>query len=480
MGPSAKAPLSPIMASPSLGLQHYSVGLTVNPDRSVGVGFNTSQTFPPQNATSVLTPGYAIHSSSSFSQQSNAVVQTSTVRYQLPPFAVNIVNSITLTASQAGLTGQGSLTITTNVPTSTISVTYSTTPTKVQANAAATLYFSQTFFAGTFLANQTAFQKQWASTFANTTWTSMIKSQIQNATKGVTVTTFAGTVTYPSTSSASVSISFVAQPTLSTADFVTVFENALTSGTTLPSTLDSIVRSAVNLETGESLTLSYSSSTNTIVLQSTTNYVSDLDARINSLKNQLFQFVFSLAPAGTVYPASILFLNSTSVTVSGISTTSDLDLSAGTSQMTFKGLVIRPPTADSNTNFTIPKLFQLLGGVPAPKVNITLIGGSNSTYQVKIVVPAGTPAPSSMTANSDTWTNLQNSTMLQAVRFTLVRLPASLLDILLSPIGIAVWAIAAAAIAAGVILYIRRRRATLQVPVTSPGPTPAPGLGPSP
>jgi len=317
------------------------------------------------------------------------------------------------------------------------------------------------------------------STFGNASWTSMIKSQIQNATKGVTVTTFSGSVTYPNTSSASVSISFVAQPTLSTADFVTVFESALTSGTTLPSTLDSIIRSALNLETGESLTLSYSSSTNTILLQSTTNYVSDLDAQVNSLKNQLFQFVFSLAPAGTVYPASVLFLNSTSVTVSGISTTSDLDLSAGTSQMTFKGLLIRPPTADSNTNFTIPKLFQLLGGVPAPKVNMTLVGGSNATYKVSIVVPAGTPAPSSTTANSATWTNLQNSTSLQAVRFTLVRLPASLLDILLSPTGVAIEAIAAAAIIAGVLLYMRKRRATPSL-IPSTGSAPAPGLGPGP
>lgn len=308
----------------------------------------------------------------------------------------------------------------------------------------------------------------------------MIIFQVQNATKGVKVSTFAGSVTYSDINSAKVSIRFVAQPMMSTVDFVTVLENDLFSGVTPPMIVDSMIRSALNLETGESLTLTYTGSTSTIVLHSTTNYVSDLDRQVNSLKNQLFQFVFSLAPAGTVFPASVLFLNSTSVTVSGISTTSDLDLNARTSQMTLKGLVIKPPTTDSNTNFTIPRLFQTLGGVPAPAVNFTLIGGSNSTYQVKIVLSTGTPPPSSTTANSATWTNLQNATMLQSVRFTLVRLPASLLDILLSPTGIAIEAIAAAAIAAGVIFYIRRRRSTPAVPVTSTGPTPAPGLGPSP
>ncbi len=428
------------------------------------------------------TPGYSIHSSSSFSQQANSVVQTSTVQYQLPPLPVNIVNSISLTASQTGLVGQGSLTIMTNVPTSTITVNYATSPTQVQANASAQLQFSQTFFAGTFLANQTAFQNQWTSTFGNTTWTNMIVSQIQNATKGVKVTTFTGTIASINSSSASVTIRFAAQPSQSTADFVTVIENALTSGATLPSGLDSIIRSALNLATSESVTLTYAGSTNTILLQSTTTYVANLDAQVNKLKDQYFQLIFTLVPAGTVIPASILFLNSTSITISRISTTSDLDLSTGTSSMTVQGLFFNPPTAGSNTNFTIPGLFQTIGAIPAPGVNFTLAGGSNATYAVKVNVPAGTPAPSSMTANSATWMNLRNATLLSAVQFTLQRLPSSsLLDFLISPIGIAIEAIAAAAIIAGVFLLVRRRRARASlVPSIGPAPTPLSGPGPIP
>src|SRR5207245_4897996 len=161
----------------------------------VGVLLNTTSSLGTltQNVSSLFTPGYAIHSASSFSQQSSSVVQTSTIQYQLPPPAVSIFNSISLTATQTGLTGSGSLTITTNVPTSTITATYSTSPTQVKVNATAQLNFSQSFFGGTLLANQTAFQTAWSHTFGNMSWTDLIANQIQNATaQFVTVTAFNG------------------------------------------------------------------------------------------------------------------------------------------------------------------------------------------------------------------------------------------------------------------------------------------------
>src|SRR5256884_8394398 len=147
----------------SLTVQHDALALTVNPDKSVGVSWTTTSPLGSltQNFSSYSTPGYAIHSSSSFSQQSSAVVQTSTIQYQLPPPAVSIFNSISLTATQTGLTGSGSLMITTNIPTSTITATFSTGPTRVKVNATVQLHFYPAFFGGTFLANQTAFQTEW-------------------------------------------------------------------------------------------------------------------------------------------------------------------------------------------------------------------------------------------------------------------------------------------------------------------------------
>src|SRR5207247_10176916 len=171
----------------------------------------------------------------------------------------------------------------------------------------------------------------------------------------------------------------------------------------------------------------------------------------------------------------------TSITISQMSTTSDVDLSAGTSSTSLKGLVLEPQTFGSNTNFTIPGLFQTVGMTPMPGVNFTLIGGSDASNQVKIVVPANTlPQPSSTTSNSATWTNLQDASTLSAVEFQVQPLPNSLLAFLASPVGIAIEAIVAIAIVAAVVLYMAKRRAAKSsMPMTS-GPTPSPGLGPIP
>lgn len=464
----------------NLPVQHDALALTVNPDRSVGVSWTTTSSLGSltQNVSSLFTPGYTVHSSSNFSQQSSSVVQTSKIQYQLPPPAVSVLKSISLTATQTGLTGSGSLTVTTNVPMSTITAIYSTSPTQVKVNATAQFYFSQSFFGGTFLANQTIFQKNWTSTFGNTAWTDKIVNQLQNATiHYVKVTAFNGTLTSIDSTQATVSIGFVAVPSQPGTDFVTVLENILTpiGGTGL----DPILRSALTLETGETLNLTYNGSTYALTLQSTTTYVSNLDAQVNQLKTQYFQRLFATFPAGTV-PASLVFLNATSMTISQMSTTSDLDLSAGTSSSSLKGLILKPPTVGSNTNFTIPGFFQTTGMTPAPGVNFTLIGGSDSSNQVKIVVPPGTPQPSITTSNSATWTNLRDVSSLSAVEFQVQPLPNSLLAFLVSPVGIAIDAIVAIAIVAAIVLYMAKRRgAKTSLPPTS-GPVPSPGLGPSP
>jgi hypothetical protein len=122
-----------------------------------------------------------------------------------------------------------------------------------------------------------------------------------------------------------------------------------------------------------------------------------------------------------------------------------------------------------------------MGKTPAPGVNFTLIGGSDSNNQVKIVVPpSGTPQPNSMTSTSATWTNLQDASTLSAVEFQVQPLPNSFLTFLVSPIGLAIEAIVAIAIVAAVVLYMAKRRASkTPLPMTS-GPTPSPSLGPGP
>jgi len=308
----------------------------------------------------------------------------------------------------------------------------------------------------------------------------MIATEIQNATRHfVTVTAFNGTVTYPNSSSASVSIGFVAVPSQPGTDFVTVLENILTplggSG------LDPILRSALNLETGETLNLTYNGSTYTLSLQSTTTYVSNLDSQVNSLKQSYLQpIVASYQTAMIAVPVSLQFLESTNVTISKMSTTSSLDLSAGTSQTSLNGLVLKPQTSGTNSNFTVPGLFKALGQTPAPGVNFTLVGGSDSSNQVKIVIPSSTPPANTTTSNSATWTNLKDASTLWAVEFQVQPLPNSLLAFLVSPVGIAVEAVVAIAIVAATVLYLAKRRASKTPLPTTPGQTPPPGFGPGP
>lgn len=138
------------------------------------------------------------------------------------------------------------------------------------------------------LANQTAFQTGWNRTFGNATWTDRIASQIENATKhSVTVTAFNGTLTSIDSTQATASIGFVAVPYPSGADFVTVLDNILTpfwgdwAGPNIPF--------GSNLQTGETVNLNYNGSTYLLTLQSTTTYVSELDAQVNKLKTLYLQ-----------------------------------------------------------------------------------------------------------------------------------------------------------------------------------------------
>lgn len=442
----------------------------------------TSTSLPVSGVSGLLTSGYKLHSSSNFTQLANAVVENTTVQYQLPASLSSIVSSITLTASQTGLAGSGSLSIATTLPVKNLNIVYLTNPSQIQVNATAQLQLGCslcTAFGP--LANQTAFQQVWLKTFANASWTSMIKNQIYtNSTGALTVTTFSGTEVNSSTS-ANVTLRFVAVPTGPSADFVTALESALFK-TGIPSGLDAIIRSAISLSTGESASLSYNPQTGLLIIKASATFVGNLDAQLNSLKKQFFQLYLPLLPASMITPTE-LFLNSTTVTVSKIQTTSDLDLNAGTWKSTFGGLILNPPTEGPSSNFTIHGLFQTLGSAPLTPsgVNITLAGGSDNTYQVKIVVPNdGTPAPSSTTSNSATWLNVQNASKLQNVEFQLQRLPTSIFAFFTTPFGIAVDAIIAAAIIGSVLLLLRRRRMKMPTGLPPSGPTTTPGMGPSP
>ncbi len=484
--------VNPSVNAQTLPSQHSQLAFTVEPDRSVRVGANTTVSLPSSvlmNVSNVFPPGYSIHSSSSFSQQSDKVVQTTTAQYVLPQAVIqasqgllNYVNLINLTSTQTGTSGQGTLRIDTTpsivLPVSNVLVSYTDDPSHVDITASAQVHFYSGLTGNlSFLSSQSAFQSFWTATFLNTTWTNMIISQIQNATKILRVTAFSGTINSIDANSASISIVFDAVPTTAPYDFVSAIEQSLAA--TIPAGLDSIIRQLIALSTSQTLSLTYAGPTNTVTVRLTTNYVADLDSKLNSIKTQFFQFFLGNLPALTPIPPAVSFINSTSIIVSQMSMTSDLDVNASTYKTSVQGLILKPPTVGPNTNFTIPGLFQTLGMVNQTGTELTLIGGSNSSYTIKILVPSGTPQPSSTTANSYTWTN-QNATALQGVRFELAATSSSLFTLLTSPTALAVEAIAAVAVIAGVILLMRRKQAAVPPPTPVMGPAPTPGPSPAP
>jgi hypothetical protein len=449
-----------------------------------------------QNASTLFPAGYVIQSSTSFAQQTNAVTETTNVQYQLPPqvytqIPYSLINSVSLNATQTGTSGFGSLVVSTDLPIQTLSLNFTTGANRIEANATAHIYYNAAL-ASVFpdFANESIFQKIAMKTLQNKTWTEDIASQIENETKIpftsdriLRVLAFNSTVIYPNSASASVNIGFVAEPYGSAADFVAAVENALS--THLPSALDMIIRSALSLVTGESLNLTYTGRTGMLIVLYTTNYVNNLDSQLNGVKNQYFQYVLGLLPSADITPCE-RFLNATAVTVSKISMTTGLDLHTGTLSTTLNGLLIDPPTVGSNTNFTIPGLFTTIGSTTSssssssPGMNITLVGGSDSRNQVKIIVPIGTPSPSSTTSNSAIWMNVKNASELMNVRFEVQPVPVSLIGFLTSTTGLAIETIIATAIIAGIVVYARKRHSRLSSPMTPSGPTPSPGFGPSP
>ncbi len=477
---------------PVTSVRNDSLFLTVNPDKSVVIGSNmTIYSSSFQNAA-LFPPGYAVQSTSSFAQQSNAVVETTNVQYLIPSKLnqnlSRVINSISFSGSQTGLSGQGSLKISTTTlsPVENINVTYTTTSSQVMLNATALVQFSSSLYAGTIFTDYTTFNANWTATFGSSSWRDPIVSQIENSTGHLLhVTAFNGTFTpAPDFKTGIVKIGFVGVAS-GASSFIDALVNLLNAlPPTLQSGLINIIQSVVNLQTGETVTMTYTGTSGIVTYTSTTNYVSSLDSQLNQIKGQFFQLLFNTDAALASNP-NVSFLNATSITVSKISTKTSIDPNTGMVNTSLSGLIINPqvPPSSTSTNFTIPGFFRLLGSLPlsAPGVNITITGGSDSDNQVKIVVPAGTTPPSSTTSDSATWNNVMNASELQNVEFQLQPLPFSVLGFLTSTPGFILEAVIAAAIIAAIALYARRRRTRMSQPLTPMGPTapPAPSPGPA-
>jgi hypothetical protein len=481
------SPAGHAATSPSASVQHDALVFTVNPDKSVGIDWNTT-TYSSilQNQSSVVPAGSPIRYSSSFAQQSSGLVETTTFQYAVPQqvytnLVFNSINSINLTASKTGQTEQGSLTFTSNLPLQQLTILFTVTPSEINANATSQIIFSSySPYNETPFANETIWNNTWSKTFGNQTYTDTIASQIQNSTAQILyVKNLNGTNT-PTPSSTTAVVKFIAVPGGAATSFLAAFENIVNPFTKNPTALDNLIQSVQNLVTGETTSLTYSAATKIVNFKSTITFVSDLDAQINSIKNQYLQLILNKTGPN---PPQDTFLNSTSVTLSKSSMTSNIDLNAGTYTTSLSGTSVNPQVvAASNNNFTIPGMFQTVGSSQphGSGLNITLVGGSDSNNQVKVVVPTGTQLPSSTTSNSATWLNVQNASALMNVQFQIQPKPFSLITFLTSTTGFVIEGIIAALVIAGIAVAVRKRHSKTSMPVTPSGPTTTPGFGPSP
>jgi hypothetical protein len=480
------SPSGHAVVSPSVSAQHDALVFTVNPDKSVGIDWNTT-TYSSilQNQSSVVPAGNPIRYSSSFAQQSSGLVETTTFQYTVPQqvltnLVFNSINSINLTASKTGQTEQGSLTFNSNLPLQQLTILFTVTPSEVNANATSQIIFSSySPYNETPFANETIWNTTWNKTFGNQTYTDTLASQIQNSTAQILYVKNLNGTNSPTTSSTTAFVKFVAVPGGAATSFLAAFENIVNPFTKNPTALDNLIQSVQNLVTGETVSLTYSHATTVVNFKSTITFVSDLDAQINSIKNQYLQQILNKTGPN---PPQNKFLNSTTVTLSKSSMTSDIDLNSGTYTSSLSGTMINPKVnATSNNNFTIPGLFQTVGSSQphGSGLNITLVGGSDSNNLVKVVVPTGTRLPSITTSSSATWYNVQNASELMNVQFQIQPKPFSLITFLTSPTGFVIEGIVAALVIAGIALAVKRKHTKTSMPVTPLGPTTT-DFGPSP
>jgi len=483
MSPSGHAATLPLSS-----VQSDSLNFTINPDQTVGINWNsTTYSSILQNQSAAFPPGDAIHSSSSFSKQSSGIVETTSFQYTMPQQTISAglfaINSLNLTASQTGSTEQGSVTISTSLPVQQLTVLFTKTPSKMSANATAQVAFaSSSIYLVTPFANQTIWDSTWAKTFGNQTYTDHIANEIQNSTDQTLFVKNLNSTNVSSPNSATTTIEFVVIPGGSATSFLAAFENTVlkpifSKNPNMLTGVENVIQSALNLVTGETVSLTYSNSTTIVNFKFTITFVSDLDAQLNSIKSQYFALLNK-----TMTTPQDTFLNQTSITVSGMSMQSNLDLNSGTYNSNLIGTVITPPVVGSAKNFIIPGLFTTVGSTKSSGtgMNITLTGGADSSNQVEVVVPTGTALPTSKTSDSATWLNVRNASELMNIQFQVQPKPFSLITFLTSTTGFVIEGVVGAIVIAGVAVALRKRHSRTSIPVTPSGPTSTPGFGPSP
>ncbi len=362
---------------------------------------------PPTYATSVSlsrgTSQVTVHESSSLSLTT----------FEKNVFGLIGFNSFSISGSYANGQSTGTLVLhfvpgVINSPLNDLLFSYTANNTKTVLSAGVNVTFNPSLV-GTPLENQTAFQSFYDKILNNATLHNNLIQNIKTATNStIQLEPFIVPMTINS-AGAQLSVKLVFDGNLprflSTAGMIC---SGLPPDTC--KTVNRIYNETQALLVSSQYTITYTKASGAIIGQGTTILVGDLDARVNHIKSD----ILSLTPPAD-RKSQWQFLNSTTLTVSGISFQAGFNPQSY--QGTFSGLLIQPPTVDTSSGFQIPGLFNQtnFGGV-----NFTLVGGSNSTHAIKLIIPSGVPAPNATTVNSVTWYNIRNLTSFMQITFQIV------------------------------------------------------------
>ena len=133
--------------------------------------------------------------------------------------------------------------------------------------------------------------------------------------------------------------------------------------------------------------------------------------------NQAGKLFASYAAGQGAPPSQVEFLNTTRVDISGFSAdVNEAQKPSGEYDMSISvsGLTIYPHVVKIGGMLNESSLFNFLGGSQA---NVTVAGGTNADGSVTVVVPAGVSPPTTSTANSKTWNDV-NANALAGLEFS--------------------------------------------------------------
>ncbi len=396
-----------------------SITLTVYPDGSVGVAFASNETSPGSPSASVSS--FSVQASTAPSNggttlnlQASAALSPSLTSQQ--PYSG--ATSFTATGSYSGGVASGSVNVQlvpgySNGLTSFELVYHGTSSSVTMGGNATVQYGTYTVNGQQVTVNQSVVS-EFVNTFQQQVNASSLNRELAAYNANVTVTSVTVSPTY-SSNSALVSLQFQATGDIAELPLF-YFEAAASTVGPSQSTTVPASEAAVFRAYGEILSSFHDYTYNLAYSSGTASLNIKIDAASNLNIDQAIQTLSAGGAFTGETPSQSAFLSATTFDISNFNFRE-----TGTVQtngesfvaVSASGFLIRPPVTVVAGSFNESALFNFFATDMTGPVNVTLVAGSSSVT----INDTAAPAPSSKTANSVSWTNVQWGE-LAGVRFT--------------------------------------------------------------